>query len=61
MKFRDLQKMIEADGWKQIRQRGSHQHFAHLVKSGIVTLAGQPGKDVPAGTLNSIKKQAGIK
>jgi predicted RNA binding protein YcfA (HicA-like mRNA interferase family) len=61
MKFRDLQKMIEADGWKQIRQRGSHQHFAHPVKPGIVTLAGQPGKDVPAGTLNSIKKQAGIK
>jgi predicted RNA binding protein YcfA (HicA-like mRNA interferase family) len=61
MKFRDLQKMIEADGWKQIRQRGSHLHFAHPVKPGIVTLTGQPGKDVPAGTLNSIKKQAGIK
>jgi predicted RNA binding protein YcfA (HicA-like mRNA interferase family) len=53
--------MIEEDGWKQFRQRGSHQHFAHPVKPGIVTLAGQPGKDVPAGTLNSIKKQAGIK
>jgi predicted RNA binding protein YcfA (HicA-like mRNA interferase family) len=61
MKFRDLQKMIEEDGWKQIRQRGSHRHFAHPKKPGIVTLAGQPGKDVPSGTLSSIKKQAGIK
>jgi predicted RNA binding protein YcfA (HicA-like mRNA interferase family) len=61
MKFRDLQKMIEEDGWKQIRQRGSHQHFAHAAKPGIVTLAGHPANDVPPGTLNSIKKQAGIK
>lgn len=61
MKFRELQKMIEDDGWKPIRQRGSHRHFAHPIKPGIVTLAGHPGKDVPAGTLNSIKKQAGIK
>jgi predicted RNA binding protein YcfA (HicA-like mRNA interferase family) len=61
MKFRDLQKMIEGDGWKQIRQRGSHQQYAHPTKPGIVTIAGRPGKDVPPGTLNSIKKQAGIK
>jgi len=60
MKFRDLQKMIERDGWKQVRQRGSHRQYAHPTKPGIVTLAGHPNQDVPPGTLNSIKKQARV-
>ncbi|HVZ17702.1 MAG TPA: type II toxin-antitoxin system HicA family toxin, partial [Terriglobales bacterium] len=54
MKFRDLVKAIEKEGWKQIRQSGSHRQFAHPAKPGIVTIAGHPGKDVPPGTLNSI-------
>jgi predicted RNA binding protein YcfA (HicA-like mRNA interferase family) len=61
MKVRDLMKAIEKDGWKQVRQTGSHRQFAHPTKSGVVTIAGRPGKDVPPGTLNSIKKQAGLK
>jgi predicted RNA binding protein YcfA (HicA-like mRNA interferase family) len=61
VKFRELVKLIEEDGWRQVRQTGSHQQFAHATKPGIVTIAGHPGKDVPPGTLNSIKKQAGLK
>jgi hypothetical protein len=30
-------------------------------KPGTVTVAGQPGTDVPAGTINSVLKQAGLK
>jgi predicted RNA binding protein YcfA (HicA-like mRNA interferase family) len=30
-------------------------------KSGVVTIAGHPGVDIPKGTLNSIFKQAGLK
>ncbi|MBI3894936.1 MAG: type II toxin-antitoxin system HicA family toxin [Acidobacteria bacterium] len=61
MKFRDIIKIIEQDGWKQVRQRGSHRQYRHPVKPGTLTVAGKPGKDVPEGTLNSIKKQAGLK
>jgi len=53
--------MIESDGWKQVRTRGSHRQFRHPLKPGTVTIAGQPGVDVPPGTLNSVLKQAGLK
>jgi predicted RNA binding protein YcfA (HicA-like mRNA interferase family) len=40
---------------------GSHRQFQHPTKLGTVTIAGNPGVDVPAGTLNSVLKQAGLK
>ena len=61
MKVRELIKLIEADGWMQVRQRGSHRQFKHPVKPGIVTVSGRPAVDVPPGTLNNALKQAGLK
>ena len=61
MKVRDAIKLIEQDGWYLARTRGSHRHFKHAAKPGIVTIAGHPGVDIPKGTLNSILKQAGLK
>lgn len=61
MKVREAIKLIEQDGWYLDRTRGSHRHFKHPVKPGIVTIAGHPGVDIPKGTLNSILKQAGLK
>jgi predicted RNA binding protein YcfA (HicA-like mRNA interferase family) len=54
-------KLIEADGWRQIGQRGSHRQFKHPVKQGRVTVAGKLRDDLAPGTLNSISKQAGLK
>ncbi len=61
MKVSELLKLIEQNGWFLVRQRGSHRQFHHLYKSGTVTIAGKPNIDVPAGTLNSVLKQAGLK
>jgi len=61
VKVRDAIKLIEKDGWCLARTRGSHRHFKHLKKPGIVTIAGHPSVDIPRGTLNSILKQAGLK
>ena len=61
MKVREAIRMIEREGWYLVRQRGSHRQFHHKAKSGTVTIAGAPGLDIPPGTLNSIRKQAGIK
>jgi predicted RNA binding protein YcfA (HicA-like mRNA interferase family) len=61
MKFKELVALIEADGWRQVRQRGSHRQFHHPTKRGTVTIAGKPSVDVPPDTLNSILKQAGLK
>ncbi len=55
-----IKKKLEKDGWYIIRIKGSHHHFKHSVKEGIVTLP-HPKKDVPKGTVNSILKQAGLK
>ena len=61
MKIRDVIQMTEADGWHQVRQRGSHRQFRHATKAGLVTIAGKPGDDMAAGTLNSVLKQAGLR
>ena len=61
MKVREVIKQLEDDGWSIVRQRGSHRQLKHLVKSGLVTVAGKPGDDIAPGTLSSILKQAGLK
>ncbi len=60
-KVRDIIKEVEADGWVLVRVRGSHRIFQHPNKPGNVVIPGNPGDDVPVGTLHSIRKQAGIK
>lgn len=59
MKSLDLIKMIEADGWYEVRVSGSHHHFKHPSKKGLVTIP-HPKKDLPNGTVKSILKQAGL-
>ena len=54
MKVRDVIKIIEADGWRRVRTRGSHRQFKHATKPGKVTVAGKLSTDVPTGTLKSI-------
>lgn len=60
MKSADIIKRLESDGWHLVRVTGSHHHFKHAVKPGLVTVP-HPKKDIRAGTLNSILKQAGMK
>jgi len=52
--------MIEADGWYEVRVKGSHHHFKHPTKPGLVTVS-HPKKDLLAKTANSILKQAQLK
>ncbi len=61
MKVKDLIALIEADGWREVRQKGSHRQFHHREKPGTVTVSGKSSVDVPPGTLNSVLKQAGLK
>ena len=56
----ELIKMIEKDGWILVRVKGSHHHFKHPTKSGIVTVK-HPEKDTPMGTANNVLRQAGLK
>ena len=61
MKVREVVRMPVSDGWYQVRMKGSHRHFKHHLKPGIVTVPGNPGKELAAGTLGSIFRQAGLK
>jgi predicted RNA binding protein YcfA (HicA-like mRNA interferase family) len=61
MKVRELIQLVENDGWRLVRTRGSHRQFRHPAKAGTVTIAGKANLEIPPGTLNSILKQAGLK
>lgn len=60
MKFREIVRLIEADGWQLARQRDSHRQYKHPTKPGLVTIAGKPSQDVPRGTAANILRQADL-
>ena len=59
-KVREAIKIVEADGWYFVRQRGSHRHFKHPTKRGKVTIPGPPSKDLTTPIWKSILEQAGL-
>lgn len=61
MKTREIIKLIETDGWYEIRQRGSHKQFKHHLKQGLVTVpVHRLSNDLSPGLEKSILKQAQI-
>lgn len=56
----ELIRMLEEDGWKRVRTKGSHHHFKHPSKPLLVTVP-HPKKDLPVGTMNSILRDAGLR
>ncbi len=61
MKVRDVIRDLERDGWWLDRQVGSHRQYRHPTKGGTVTVPGHLGGDLAAGTLGSIRRQAGLR
>ena len=59
-KVRDAIRLIEQDGWRLVRTKGSHRQYRHPEKPGTVTIAGKPSDDLPPGTWNSILKQSQV-
>jgi predicted RNA binding protein YcfA (HicA-like mRNA interferase family) len=59
MTSREVIKRLEADGWREVRSKGSHRHFKHPTKKGLVTVK-HPAKDFPPKTLRSIERQSGL-
>ncbi|MGN6550289.1 MAG: type II toxin-antitoxin system HicA family toxin [Pararhizobium sp.] len=49
---------LQADGFALVSVRGSHHKFKHPV-SGRIVIVTHPRKDMPAGTVRSIYRQAG--
>lgn len=60
MRSREVIKRLEAAGWVEVRQAGSHKQFRHPSRPGTVTVP-HPKADLAKGTLKSIEKQSGVK
>lgn len=59
MNSREVIRRLEAAGWREVAQRGSHKQFRHPEKPGRVTVP-HPSRDIPLGTLRSIERQSGV-
>jgi predicted RNA binding protein YcfA (HicA-like mRNA interferase family) len=46
LKIRDVIKLVESDGWRMVKQIGSHRHYKHSTKPGKVTIAGHPSMEL---------------
>ena len=57
---REIIKLLENDGWREVSQNGSHKKFRHDIKPGVVIVP-MHGGDLKIGTQNNIMKQAGMK
>lgn len=59
-KYRDVRRALEEAGWSVIRQRGSHEVWAHPDRQERIVVAGKDGATVPPGTLGSIRRASGL-
>ncbi|MGL5711940.1 MAG: type II toxin-antitoxin system HicA family toxin [Paraclostridium sp.] len=56
---REIIKILNSDGWYEVKCVGDHHQYKHPTKKGKVTVP-HPNKDLPLRTVKSIFKQAGI-
>jgi predicted RNA binding protein YcfA (HicA-like mRNA interferase family) len=61
MNGRQVLQALKADGWVEVRSKGSHLQLKHPFKPGLVTLPMHGARDLKPGTLASIERQAGPK
>ncbi len=59
MSSREVIKILKAGGWYKVGQNGRDHQYKHPTKPGRVTIP-HPVKDIPKGTLGSIKRQSGL-
>jgi len=56
--YREVKRKLEAAGFFQVGQTGSHVKFAKTTDRGILTATVPKHRDVAAGTIRSILRQA---
>ncbi len=59
IKPRDMERIIEDDGWYFYSQKGSHRQYKHPVKKGKVTIPVH-NRDLNINTEKMIRQQAGL-
>ena len=56
--YREVKRKLEAAGFVQVGQTGSHVKFAKTLSEGTITATVPKHRDLAAGTLRSILRQA---
>lgn len=60
LSFREVKRKLEAAGFTEVSQSGSHVKFARVTGEGTRTATVPKHREVAAGTLRSILRQAGV-
>lgn len=62
MKVREVIRVLTDNGFRQVRQSGSHRQFEGFVKGQrrLATVAGKESDDIKPGTLAAIRQQSGL-
>lgn len=58
--FREVKRKLEAAGFIEVGQSGSHTKFAKIDEAGTKTAIVPKHREIAAGTLRSILRQSGI-
>jgi len=61
MKFSELVKLLEGNGFNLVRQKGSIRYYAKLGVEKLIRVDYHGAKEVPTGTCHAILKAAGLK
>ena len=60
MKFNELIRLLQANGFRLLRQKGSIRYYAKPGWPNIIRVDYHGSKEVPTGTCRAILKAAGI-
>ena len=60
MKYSEFYRLIETDGW-YVKTTKKHKKYVHQTKPGFIPVGKHQSQEVPTGTLESMKKRAGLK
>jgi len=61
MKFSELARLVEANGFRIIKEKGSIRYYGRSGWPRLIRIDYHGSKEVPTGTCNSILKAAGLK
>ena len=61
MKFSELVRKLERNGFKLVKEKGSIRYYAKEGIDRLIRIDYHSSKEVPTGTCNAILKAAGLK
>ncbi|MBF0466927.1 MAG: type II toxin-antitoxin system HicA family toxin [Nitrospirae bacterium] len=61
MKFSELVRLLEADGFRIVKEKGSIRYYSKSSWPKLLRIDYHGSKEVPKGTCNAILKSAGLK